>query len=453
MSRVNFFTPVRYKGHNSLKHCVYNSIETYFYLGGKKAYVIPNSGKDGERQVDIIKKRNQLSPIKAASYLTGIIPLIMIIAKILFRATHKFQAVSSEQTLQKGVVINEDIKNSVASIMGHVLKRNSQQGVTYYNSQANHRVFSLDSAPGLVFKLKADKKLCVVGRDDSMRARYQSMIFAERVCRIHNLGLLTIPRAKLFTVPFKKEKFDVIAEQKLNISSEKSIQDQKLIQQLIVFIAKTGFSDVEWRNIPLTNDGKIALIDIEEMKRPEQGIFGQKKPARRGLVRCVDREHIDFVIKQARKHGIYHKENAAAAKIARLRELDDDKVLKEFYREKNIISGNELLKVDLNCLGLDLQQTQRFFVKNKSIHVTLAVATKFVVDAINKAIQSMSDKPVALKQKRRMLLDINKDVFGQFDNFMLGNKSWLFCIVDALVAHGYLYKIECHDDRGYIVQA
>lgn len=215
----------------------------------------------------------------------------MISAKGIFRATHKFYVFSTVNALQKGIDINQSTVTKVQSCMEKILKREEGNGVKLYTSQNNHRVFSLESVPNLVFKMKASKNVKTVGQDDSMKARYNMMIDSKRICRVHQLGLLVIPNAKLFTVQYEGEDYEIIAEQKVDIDPYESQQQKhfedhadslnEAIRQLTVFIAKTGFSDVEWRNVPVINNSldksgnrKIALIDIEETKGAELGFLG-----------------------------------------------------------------------------------------------------------------------------------------------------------------------------------
>lgn len=59
-------------------------------------------------------------------------------------------------------------------------------------SSGNNYVFSIRSAPGLIFKFSRT--------EPSLQGRFENMIFAKTVCRVHQLGLLVIPQAKLIAV-------------------------------------------------------------------------------------------------------------------------------------------------------------------------------------------------------------------------------------------------------------
>ncbi len=106
----------------------------------------------------------------------------------------------SKQQLQQGISISEDIVSKIQMCMKDILQNNEEGGIKLYNSQENHRVFALDTAPGFIFKMEANKTCHFIGRDISMATRYQNMIKAKTIVRNHQLGLLVIPNAKLFTV-------------------------------------------------------------------------------------------------------------------------------------------------------------------------------------------------------------------------------------------------------------
>lgn len=99
---INFFTPVRFGEQKTFKQHFQERVDDYFYLGGKSVFVI--SGEvSGDSQGVFIKDQDQsrmkqviLGAIKVISYMTVIIPLIMLIAKASFRLTHKFHIVSED---------------------------------------------------------------------------------------------------------------------------------------------------------------------------------------------------------------------------------------------------------------------------------------------------------------------------------------------------------------------
>lgn len=207
----------------------------------------------------------------------------------------------SEKELQQGISISKETILKIQTCVKKIFQEH-QDGIRLYHSQERHLVFELDTAPGLLFK---------IDYYNSMKDRYQNMIYAQTVIRTDQLGLLVIPKAKLFTVDLGGKKYEVIAEQKVDINSHESVQEEyfldfadslnETIRQLGFFICKTGYSDVTWANNPILNnsldekgDRKIALIDLEEINDPEIGLFGEEN-RRRGLVGCVNEKQAKMI--------------------------------------------------------------------------------------------------------------------------------------------------------------
>ncbi len=379
----------------------------------------------------------------------------------------------SEKELQQGISISEETIAKIQTCMKNVLQRKEEGGVKLYNSQGNHRVFALDTAPGLIFKMKASKSCHTLGRDDSMKARYQTMINAQTVVRTHQLGLLVIPHAKLFNVNTENEEYEIIAEQKVDINPYESAQEQyfqdyanslnETIRQLAVFICKTGYRDVEWRNNPILNnslDGngnrKIALIDIEEMNSSETGLFGGGF-GRRGLVRCVNEEQGKVVATVAKQNGI-STSSFESVHAERKEELAVGRKLSEYYATKNIIAGDELVQVDESTLN---------FPAYPEKSEELKAFTHDLIKAINEEI-SKSSTEESVKGRRYVYISTHKKPFQGMDNKLIDvsvsansyktdeeyyNATFLGHVVKKLADLGAIYKLVKRNGHGYFIQA
>ncbi|PWU16260.1 MAG: hypothetical protein C5B45_00875 [Chlamydiae bacterium] len=102
---LDFFIPVRFEKPKTFKQYVQEGVDGYFYLGGKSVFVISGEILHGSQAIRI-KDQDQsrvkqvvLNAIKIISYMTVIIPLLMLIAKASFRLTftHKFHIVSESE--------------------------------------------------------------------------------------------------------------------------------------------------------------------------------------------------------------------------------------------------------------------------------------------------------------------------------------------------------------------
>lgn len=358
----------------------------------------------------------------------------------------------SEFELQQGISISEATVSKIQTCMQNILQREEGNGLKLYNSQPNNRVFTLETAPGLIFKMTSNAK-----------NRYRNMIDAQTAIRTNQLGLLVIPNAKLFTINFEGQEYDIIAEKCLDLSHE-SRQEQyfqdyeenlnEAVRQLAVFICKTGYSDVEWRNNPVLNNSldehgnmKIALIDTEEMKWETIGLFGGGW-GRRGLVRCVTEAQGRLVEAVAEQHGVCT--NAFAnAHAARKREIEEDRNLKEYYISKKI-TGNELIEVDENSIN---------FSEHPEKTKELREFTRNLVQAINHKISTASPKE-AVKERRKVFIDTNQppllnpfiDGFRVFTNDEeMFNATYLGYVAKKLVESGAIHNF--HWDGTCYVQA
>lgn len=99
MDTINFFTPIRYEKPNTWMQYAEECVEDYFYLGGKSICVI-----SGEKPSDPSENQTAqmfLGALKIISYMTVVIPLIMLTAKIIFRAAHKLNLLSSSKEISE----------------------------------------------------------------------------------------------------------------------------------------------------------------------------------------------------------------------------------------------------------------------------------------------------------------------------------------------------------------
>lgn len=98
-TRINFFTPIQYTGNKkTFTQCVQEGIEDYFYLRGQVC-VINTDRRSTCLEQNTSRHNVILGAIKIISYVTVIIPLIMLIAKAIYRATVRLAKV--ETTVKK----------------------------------------------------------------------------------------------------------------------------------------------------------------------------------------------------------------------------------------------------------------------------------------------------------------------------------------------------------------
>ena len=361
----------------------------------------------------------------------------------------------SEKELQQGISISEETISKIQICVKKIFQEH-QDGIRLYYSQERHLVFELDIAPGLLFK---------IDYYNSMKDRYQNMIFAQTVIRTNQLGLLVIPKAKLFTVDLGGKKYEVIAEQKVDINLYESAQEEyfldfanslnETIRQLGFFICKTGYSDVHWVNNPILNNSldekgnrKIALIDLEEINDPEVGLFGEEN-RRRGLVGCLNEEQGKMIKTIAEENNI-STSLFTDAYSRRKKELEEGDKLKEYYLKKGIIKGNELIVID---------ESNLIFSTDPEIEKKLKEFTLDLIQGINSAIAAES-KGEALKEHRSIYFNINCERFQHASTTLVDPGKMLFkrdedatvleCAIRKLKDLDVIYKAKLNDSQCYI---
>jgi hypothetical protein len=495
MTKLNFFTAVAYQTPpKSTASFLLEKIDNYFYLGGKKAYIIHGRTKIGQEKAILSETRSSLLARvgKVLSYFTIIIPLIMLVAKAALRSQHSFKLIDPKQKLEKGMNISEATAAKIQQLIPKIIKREDDEGIEWL-AKGNNLVFRVKETPNIVYKM-APPEVSVMRGNKLLNSkaisdkRFDNMVKAKEVCLANDLGLLIIPHAKKFDVEASGITYTLIAEESLDFDPNESAHEElyhkystelnETARQLAIFVAKTGFNDVTWRNIPLLNESfgfhgprRVALIDLEHMDSAKNGFLGDINGSC-GLIRCVSEEQIDVVIAEARKQGVaISEEEAKEAKNRRLNELEEDKQLRTLYSHNGVINGKELIQVDLDSLGLDLTEEGQISLivgveegklKWAKQTVTLRKVTEDVIAEMNKLIQKSSDQ-ASTKGKRYFVLNTNHYPFRAYND--LGRASsimfnaeeekqlWLHRIVQALVDKGHVFKLDKVNEHGYFIQA
>jgi len=496
MPKLNFFTPVTYTAPSkSIGSSLLEKVDNYFYLGGKKAHVIQGLTKSGQEKVILSETKSSLLARagKVLSYFTIVIPLLMLIAKAILRSTHSFKLIDPKQKLEKGVNVSEDTAAKIQGLMPKILGGQKDDELEWL-STGNNLVFKLAQHPELVFKIARPnhfhgKDKLPTGGNGETDSRFENMVKAKEVCVANELGLLIIPHAKKLTVNVDGNDYVFIVEESLDFDPNESAHEElyhkystelnETARQLATFVAKTGFNDVTWRNIPILKEAhefqgprRVALIDLEHMKSIVNGFIGDFNGSC-GLIRCVSEAQIDIVIAEARKQGVaITDEQARDAKNRRLQELELDKTLRTLYEKNGIVTGKEPIQVDLDSLDLDLAEEGQISVlvgveedklKWEKQTVTLRKVTEDIIAEMNRLIQNSSDQ-ASTKGKRYFVLNTNEDPFRAYKNLGLPSAKmfiseeeekqlWLRRIVAALVDKGYILKLDKVNGHGYFIQA
>jgi hypothetical protein len=475
---VSFFTPVTYQ--NQSRFPIAWIADQYFYLRGKEAYVIHGYNTNGREAIVFSEKGPSylLSAVKVASYVTIIIPVFFLIVKAFSRCNKRFYQFDVKAALNGDLELDSRLQGRVQEFLSPPKDGGAPKGEVLSPPQGENIVFFFPESPKLVFKArpkgsrtsllekKGGKWFETVRVMHPIECRFQNMLTAIKICLVYELNLLRIPQAQIFSdsVPF-------IVEEKLEINKKEVVQEglyresaqiiDAAVHQLAIFIIKTGFSDVSWRNIPLiTNSSCIALIDLEAMGNPNGGILGDPSNGSRGLVHCLfnDRQ-IDHVLAIAQREGIITHDEAQHAKEYRMAELAFESRFMEFCKKKGVLHNpkQSITVADAETLGLNLNEQIECRVKDGAFEAGYRSETLFMRDAlegivgeINRLIQSKDDDE-PIQTKRCVLLTDSNDAitkYGPIYDF----QAHLPKILQALVTRSYLFDYLV-SARGYQIWA
>ncbi len=372
--------------------------------------------------------------------------------------------------------------SKVQSCMNEVIGLKDIEGIKFYRSQGSHRVFELSSISGVIFKgtLKPSEL------DNSIRKRYEAVIEAQNICREYGLDQLVIPSTSLLSVEFEGKRYDLTAEEKLDVNTEETTQEKnyeefaeslnEAISQLAIFICKTGYSDVEWRNNPVLSNSlengsrKIALLDLEEMSSQDIGLWGSVDPKRRGLIGCINEEQAKRVHKIAKWNGVSTREYKDFSK-SRQKELNKYRQLQQFYQKNEIVDGKEQISADIiGSLGLDISEETEYrkpvfkkgTLRSKKVKVSMGKVAKDIINNINRSLTLKSDIKT-VKGKRRVFLDMNHETLSFYKRLGLSQgtvfpsekeckKKWPRRIIQALIDKGHAFELLHDYGNEYVIQ-
>ena len=325
-------------------------------------------------------------------------------------------------------------------------------GVIKY--QSNHSAITLPSHPNLVCKYSFNALSC------NTTDRYENIVKAKQVCMEHGLDLLVVPHARLIEVEYKGKKHQVCVEEKLDVQQDRSRQEEhyetcgtqlnRAIDQAAEFIALTGFSDYEHRNVPVINeesgfkgDYRLALVDLEEMASAKTGFFG---PSRSGIVFCVNNDQAKRVVEIAKKHIPWSPalEERAQNRVAlRKEQLADDERLRRFYTSHSITKGTEKIVVGDEAIQFPDLEGQ--------LSIRAHEIAKALLVEINRQLEASTDKQ-SLKGRRKFFFNSNNYDHYPGDKKQLQSISYA-CRKNTIEKHSELSDKEYNDQLLIVIIA
>lgn len=222
----------------------------------------------------------------------------------------------SEKTMKSAFLIHNSVVDDLLKNFEAILKKEDSKQLFFYPSQDCHRVFSLVEYPLWIFKINLNPNPSY-----SIKNRYEQILEAETIIRTYNYKHLKIPRCQLINLEFQNSKYDVLIEEKLEFDDSLKFQKQaftssdpqtqEALCELAVFICKSGYSDLAYRNNPILKTSsercQIGLIDLEHFESSPWGLCGtdQYNLNRKGLLSLCNTQMQKRIYEIAKKEGLF----------------------------------------------------------------------------------------------------------------------------------------------------
>lgn len=272
-------------------------------------------------------------------------------------------------------------------------------------------VFAVKEIPGRIFKLKQSRCNDTAHFDK----RFDVTNKAREIIVSENLFLLQIPEQKIIQLELgNHEKAEVFMEEEFDILHGSNKQDalfqscisdpelkpfiQECVRQLVIFIIKTGYSDVRTDNNPLlTNGHGMALIDLDAGGSLYSGLITGRAPGGQlGILSILSREMLDDLDPLLKTHlseEVYKDLNLDELKASASKKNEQSNSFSAYLAKKRITTGRETIKFSdvaslkwvpetqaleqkinalaVNNLGLHLTTERRFVYYNEMSELDL----------------------------------------------------------------------------------
>jgi hypothetical protein len=489
MSDISLFTAVSY-GNNEKTNTqsMLEKCDDFFFLRGRKAFVLPGRMENGKQAVVLSEARTSLlrSAVKVMLYFTVFLPVLVLALKLILRAFYSFSVLDPKKELEEGLNVTKDMKDKVQALLPQILTVTiSSNGIRRTRVSKTHPdciwlgafTFIHKDHPDIIFKAEHPG---ILNANECTEEFFDHMLTAKATIMAHNLGLLVLPQATKFNVSLDGKPYAFIAMQRLkfvdNVSAQEKIyhdqapQLNETVRQLATLVVNSNLGHDALPYFPKLEEEdmqkpRVAVTHLHQLLDPSFGI--------RALIRCASREQIDIILAEAQKAGIEIDTVGIKQEIERReRFIQHYEDLHKFYDKKGIVHGFEPLNVNYDDLGLDLtEEAEVTLVEGcdadqepiKTLRkVTLRQVAEIVVEAINVKIHDSSPEG-SIKGGRRVILDCNGPIYF-YQRVGISNNSkmtveeerkarWIDRIIDALVAKGHIFSFDDYSGHGYFIQA
>lgn len=329
--------------------------------------------------------------------------------------------------------------------------RNTPLGAKIIRGGDNFVLF-LDSIPGFVFK-PVDSK-------EEIETYIETVQKGRQTVAENNLYLLHVPESRIWEIKgqyfIMQERADLISgtylDQKgiyLHCWNDEEMRDymKTLFSQLIKFISKNGFSDVKYDNIPFTWNGKVALIDLDQLstfKGLTEGRTGRKD----GLFHYIPSKYLDDFLEIAKdqlEKDIYQElsQSIVDIKISAKKNENKHKDYAQFLQKNSISDPSQKINSDIQKIFKDKNKQKFAEHVLENINHDLSQSKNFDIQSGRSVIFNIhTNDPLGRKAK-----EIWKEAFPNFSENNL--RSILLEVLEGLKNAGYIYKFKAPNNYNY----
>lgn len=427
MQPISFISPI--SANSEIKFSKTAFFDDYFCYSGHKYRVVKPNDERFIVQAYQEKSSLLLNVLKIISLATIIIPLGMLIGKLIARSQNSFITVSNSARLQppdplktkkeKEAIqsfqsnalsvmeraevapvsdpVELDLTEEQKQILNEAMQYGHPKGATVIRGGIN-RVIILDTLPQYVFKPM---------EEEAAKEYLEKVVSGQKLIQDKNLYILHVPASQIVKIGHMcfvmQERLPIIRGEKgayTHCCEEGTLKDyvRKLFLQLTVFITETGFSDVKYDNIPLTTEGKVALIDLDQLSAV-CGLTsgGAAKPA--GLFRYIPLSILDELHELAKGKLKEDEKKTLSELVVKMKEKAPLKAERRskyhtFLTKNQIQSSTQLVSADFGNLFSDPRKNE---------------VTRIIVDEINKKLEKSVN--LSVKHGRKIFLEININQF------------------------------------------
>jgi hypothetical protein len=474
MENLKFFTPISsINQHKEYFDWLIEIVDDYFFLQGKKAFVVDLKKPLDQRQIIFENEKSNwiIVALKITSYITFIIPILFISLKLFLRSKIDYKVINVKDIVNEGIYLkNESLVLLEKNI--YKLERGQALNEVEYLYKEREIIFKLKSEPNYLFKapflgLESSLNHCL----ERFKKQLVRAIETQTSILAYHFSDLKVAKRKLLLIQgfpilvFKQEDFYALNWSERNFAHKKEFLNPAIMQLIELFLMKDyiacDFSSliVEDKVLNSSLGGYLSLFIFKYSVSIDDKIAN--------LISMLFSEHqIDEVICYAKNKGVFISSYIKEAKENRMRFLREELAICLFYLQhgitKNPLKAIDIIFKDLH--DIHLNETKNYFtsslpyqpgktnVKLKSKSITFKEALEEIIQLINHSIKISHETS---KIKLRRFVSIDRADLTWFDHKnpdAIYEDPWIIEIGNILKDKGCIFDVTFSDGK-LLIQA